>query len=228
MPSLLLIDDDKDVLILNRNFFLHEGFEVKVSQNIQNACNILKTYKPDCIVLDVMMPGIDGFTGLPEIQKLSLAPIIFLTGLVQEENKIKGLLLGANDYMIKPYSLKELSARIQVQIRLHQPATSIATTRISYPPFTLDIPAHKFFYNQTEVILSNREYELLYLLVSNANITMTFEQIGKAMWGIYNESDRRTIMVIASRLRKRIEEYTNDTDIIETVWSQGYIYNPKK
>lgn len=221
MSKLLLIDDDTEVLAVNTKYFFKEGYDVKVATNAATGLKVLEDYQADCIILDVMMPGMDGLMACKKIKKLTKTPVIFLTGRSSEDDKINGLLLGADDYMIKPYSLRELSARIQVQIRRSLGSISNATT-ISYPPLLLNLAKHKAFYNNEEILLSNREYELLYLLVSKPNDTITFEDIGSSMWGTYSDTDRRTIMVIASRLRKKLEEYVGLSELVETVWSKGY------
>lgn len=221
MPKLLLIDDDSEVLVVNRKYFTREGYEVKIASSAMGGIRLLKTFPADCIILDVMLPGMDGFSACKRIKTMSKAPIIFLTGRTQEDDKINGLLLGADDYMIKPYSLRELSVRIKVLIRRLSASGSDSMT-ISYPPLMLDLFKRKALYNEEEILLSNREYELLYLLLSNPNQTVTFEEIGKTMWGSYCDADRRTIMVTASRLRKKLEEYTGLSEFIETVWSKGY------
>ncbi|HWT76658.1 MAG TPA: response regulator transcription factor [Mobilitalea sp.] len=221
MPKLLLIDDDKEVLTINKKYFAKEGYEVRLATSALGGLKALTEFTADCIVLDVMMPGMNGFQAFQKIKALSKAPVIFLTGRSFEEDKIRGLLLGADDYIIKPYSLRELAARIQVQIR--RSFGSVAnSTAISYPPLQLDLTKHKAFYNSEEILLSNREYDLLYLLASKPNETVTFEDIGMSMWGTYSEMDRRTIMVTASRLRKKLEDYIGLPEMVETVWSQGY------
>jgi len=221
MSRVLLIDDDTEVLAVNQKYFMKEGYEVKTATSAASGIEVLKAFQADCIVLDVMMPGIDGFKAYEKIKTLTMAPVIFLTGRASEDDKINGLLLGANDYIIKPYSLRELSARIQVQIRRSQGSISDAT-KISYPPLLLDLAIHKAFYNEEEIPLSNREYELLYLLVFRPNETVTYKDIGSSMWGLYSETDRRTIMVTASRLRKKFDNYVGLSEFIETVWSKGY------
>lgn len=226
MSKLLLIDDDTEVLAVNKRYFLKEGYEVKAVINAMNGIQMLKEFKADCILLDVMLPGINGFDACKQIRTITNAPIIFLTGRTSEDDKINGLLLGADDYVIKPYSLRELSARIQVQIRRHAGNTSTSTT-ISYPPLLLNLGTHKAFYNEEEIPLSNREYELLYHLVSHPNETITFEEIGEAIWGTYTDNDRRTIMVTASRLRKKFESFIGLSEIIETVWSKGYKFRTR-
>lgn len=227
MSKLLLIDDDIEVLAVNKKYFTKEGYEVKVATGAAAGIKVLTEFQADCIVLDVMMNGIDGFMACKKIKTLTKAPIIFLTGRSGENDKVKGLLLGAEDYIIKPYSLRELSARIQVQIRRSHGPVSDATT-ISYPPLLLNLPKHKAFYNSEEILLSNREYELLYLLATKPNETITFEDIGNSMWGKYCDTDRRTIMVTASRLRKKLDDYIGLSEFIETVWSKGYKLVVKK
>lgn len=230
MYSILLVDDDKEVLSINLKYFKQLNYDVHTAFNAQSAIKMLKDYTPDCIVMDVMMPGIDGFTACERIKTTCKAPIIFLTGKDSEDDKIHGLLLGADDYMIKPYSLRELEARIQVLIRRYQ-ATSNETTNntLCFPPLTIDVSRHKTFFEENEEIsLSNKEFDFLYLLASSPNRIYTFEEIGQEIWGGYLESDRKTIMVTASRLRKKLAVYPQMEDMIETVWSKGYQFIGKR
>ncbi len=228
MSNLLLIDDDKEVLTINMRYFQKEGYTVKATTGGNSALKLIPDFKPDCIVLDVMMPNMDGFTVCEKIKELSDAPIIFLTGKTEEDDKIKGLLLGADDYMIKPYSLRELSARIQVLIRRYGAVkTATPSNILSFPPLSLDIASHKAYYNEEEILLSSREYELLFYLASKPGTTVTFEELGEAMFSTYTESDRRTVMVTASRLRKKLDLYVGLADMIDTVWSKGYKFNAK-
>lgn len=227
MYKLLLIDDDKEVLTINMKYFKQLNYEVKAVTNARNALKLISDYTPDCIVMDVMMPGMDGFSACSKIRDICNAPIIFLTGRDSEDDKVHGLLLGADDYMVKPYSLRELEARIQVLIRrFHISAASSATT-LSFPPLTIYKSRHKAFYNDEEISLSNKEYDFLCLLASSPGKIFTFEEIGNAIWNGYIESDRKTIMVTASRLRKKLDSYTGLSGYIETVWSQGYRFNSK-
>lgn len=227
MAKLMLIDDDKEVLAINYKFFQKKGYEVSACTSAIQALKVLPTQQPDCIVLDVMLPQMDGFQAFPKIRKLTKAPVIFLTGRTEENDKINGLLLGADDYMVKPYSLRELEARIMVQLRKNQVSSS--KNHLEFPPLSIDVTSHKVFYNATEeIILSNREYEFLYLLATHPRETLPFASIGEMLWGTYSDSDRRTIMVIASRLRKKICSYSGLENLIETVWSQGYKFIPKQ
>lgn len=227
MYKLLLIDDDKEVLTINMKYFKQLDYEVKSVSNARNALKLLSTYIPDCIVMDVMMPGMDGFSACTKIREICSVPIIFLTGRDSEDDKVQGLLLGADDYMVKPYSLRELEARIQVLIRRFHISSSTSSSILNFPPLTIDKAKHKAFYNDEEISLSNKEYDFLYLLASSPGKIFTFEEIGNAIWNGYIDSDRKTIMVTASRLRKKLDSYTGLSDYIETVWSQGYKFNSK-
>ncbi|MEE1008138.1 MAG: response regulator transcription factor [Agathobacter sp.] len=230
MANLLLIDDDKEVLAVNAKYFSQNGFDVKYAENAINGLKILKTWKADCILLDIMMPGMDGFEACKRIRKITNAPIIILSGRTSEDDKVNGLIYGADDYVIKPYSLRELNARIHVQIRRSKEALALkaSSNTISYPPITMDLAQHKVYYDDEELSLSNREYELMHILIKKPNTPVTFEEIGNELFGSYVETDRRTIMVTASRLRKKLQEYDEMNELIETVWSKGYLFKTKK
>lgn len=228
MSKLLLVDDDIDVLNINKKYFHQLKYDVKVATDAEKAIELLSSFKPECIVMDVMMPGMDGFKACQQIRSKYDIPIIFLTGKDTEDDKINGLLIGADDYMVKPYSLRELDARIQVQIRKHQMLQQSASSNIlEYPPLSLDLVKHKAFYQVEEILLSNKEFDLLHLLAASPNQVFTFEDIGNKLWGGYIESDRKTIMVTASRLRKKLDTYPGLSNFIQTVWSKGYQFVPK-
>lgn len=225
MSNILFVDDDYDFLEINARYFTKEGHIVKISTNPDNTIRLIKNFQPDCIVLDVMMPKINGFEVCKRIRTFSKVPIIFLSARTGEDDRIKGLILGGDDYLVKPFSFRELSARIKVQLR-HNSITD--SNRINYPPLFLDIKQHKAFYNNEDLLLSNREYDLLLLLITNSNQVVTYETISNQIWGVYTENDRKTIMVIASRLRKKLDPYHELSNAIESVWSKGYIFHTKQ
>lgn len=228
MHRLLFIDDDKEVLTINKRFLSNNGYQVEAISNPGTTIATFSSFKPDCIILDIMMPSINGYQLCKSIREISTVPIILLSGRVNEEDKIKGLLLGADDYITKPYSLKELTARIYANIRRHQISKSnLYSTKLFYPPLTINKLEHKVYYNNEEIFLSNREYTLLLELASRPNEVITFQQLGQCLWSTYTEDDRRTIMVNVSRLRKKLETYIGLENLIETVWSKGYKFIPK-
>ena len=226
MNLLYFIDDDKDVLLINKKYFKNAGYEVSTFENANTAISAIKKQKPNCIILDVMMPGLDGFDALPKIRKLCDSPIIFLSGKDSEDDRIKGLLSGADDYMVKPYSLGELSARIQLQIR--KKVSVVDTSVLSYPPLAINTQKHKVYYYEEEIGLSNKEYDLLLLLATKSGKAVTYEEIGKALYNTYLDEDRRSIMVLTSRLRKKLGLYTGLGNAIESIYGKGYCFTLKQ
>lgn len=233
MYKILLIDDDAEVLDITKKFLLKEGYQVATCTSPLKAIAVLKKQPCDCIVLDVMMPEMNGFDACAKFREFTDTPIIFLTGKSSEDDRINGLMQGADDYLIKPCSLKELSLRIQALLRRRQAVSTAAAsvlpaTTLSFPPLQIDTLEHKVYCNEEEIALSNREFSLLQLLVSNPEKTITFEEIGTKIWGAYAEADRRSIMVNTCRLRKKLEAYPELDGMVETVWSEGYKFIPKK
>lgn len=229
MADLLLIDDDIDVLEINRKYLTGEGFTVHTADTPEKGISLAKKLNPSCIVLDVMMPGMDGFEVCRQIRTFSAAPIIFLTGKSSEDDKITGLFTGADDYLVKPYGLRELTARIQALLRRAsmQAAPVTDTNVLTFRDLTIDKLAHKAIYKGEDLCLANREYEVLLYLATHPNQDVTFEELGTALFGVYSEEDRRSVMVNVSRLRKKMTiDYTLE-NMIETVWSKGYRFISK-
>ena len=228
MYRILMIDDDTEVLELNQKYFKAEGYAVKTASTAMEAIAFLHQYEADCIILDVMMPGMDGFTACAQIRKLTHAPIIFLTGKTEEDDKIRGLSAGADDYVIKPYSLRELSARINAHIKRNSFSQKDSNSNmLTIGPLSLDVVHHRAFYLEQQIELANREYELLYLFMTHPDVIMTFEEIGTALSGSYLDGDRRTVTVLTSRLRKRFESFPDLAEAIQTIWAKGYMFHIK-
>lgn len=224
MATLLMIDDDTEVLEINKKFFTEQGYKVVTTDKPMECTALMKAHKPDCIVLDVMMPEIDGYTLCSVIRKTSSVPIIFLTGKGSEDDKINGLVTGADDYIIKPYSLKELKARIDVVLRRVSMMNkeSEAAGKLVFGNLTIDKMGHKALFKDEDLELTNREYEVLLYMAERPNKEVTFEELGTQLFGFYSDSDRRSVMVNVSRLRKKMEIDFELENMIETVWSKGY------
>lgn len=229
MAKLLLVDDDTEVLEINQKYLTAEGYTVYVSSDSLKSIEIAKRYHPDCILLDIMMPGMDGYRLCSELRKFTTAPIIFLTGKSSEDDKVNGLLTGADDYIVKPYSLRELKARVDVILRRvsRTPAHTTDTGRLTFHNLIIDRLEHKVFYKTEDLMLSNREYEVLLYLALHPNQEISFEELGTALFGSYQESDRRSVMVNVSRLRKKMAVDFELENMIETVWSKGYKFIAK-
>lgn len=225
MSEVVLVDDDEEVLSINHKYLSKEGYLIRSFKSAKQAVEYVKENPVDCVVLDVMMPQMNGFSACSEIRKFSDVPIIFLSGKTEEDDKVKGLVLGADDYVEKPYRLKELSTRIMVNVRRRSLATKNEKQEnvINLPALKIDMTSHRVFYRgKDEIPLTNQEYELLLYMASNPNKEITFREIGELLRGSYMESDRRIVMVNVSRLRKKLEEYAELSNMIETVWSKGY------
>lgn len=223
MERVLLVDDDKEVLHVNQEFLKGKGYEVKVAVSSEEALKVASAFLPHCIVLDIMMPGADGFETLEKLRKITQVPVLFLTGRTEEADRIKGLMSGAVDYVTKPCSLEELALRIQIHITRYRGVTG-QTGVLEFPPLRIELLNHRVFYREEEILLSNKEYELLVCLAKHNREVMTFEQIGKELLGGYIEADRRNIMMNASRLRKKMEGFLGLENMIETVWGKGYCF----
>jgi DNA-binding response OmpR family regulator len=225
MIKILMIDDDTEVLEINRKFFEENDCKVAISDKAKEGLKLVSSFNPDCILLDVMMPEMDGLTLCREIRKVTTVPVLFLSGKVSESDKLEGFEAGGDDYIEKPYSLREVYARIQAHVRRNtttKQKTKAPKMIIDLNPFTINLESHKLFYNDEEIILSNKEYDLMLFLAQNRGMLITFEEIGMKLWGTYVENDRRNVMVNVSRLRKKIESQTGVDNLIETVWSKGY------
>lgn len=223
MAEILLIDDDREVLEINRKYLTGEGFTVYTADSPRKGIAYAKKLSPDCILLDVMLPEMDGYEVCRRIRSFSAVPVLFLTGRGTEDDKIDGLTSGGDDYIVKPYSLRELKAKIDVILRrMNQLHAASESHILTFGSLSIDRVAHKAFFQGTDLNLANREYEVLLYLAEHPDREVTFEELGTALFGSYQENDRRSVMVNVSRLRKRFEGNYELENRIETVWSRGY------
>ncbi len=223
MYKILMVDDDKEVLELNRHFFEKNNCTVETCFKAEEAMEIVEKFKPDCILLDIMMPVIDGYALCKKMRRITNVPILFLSGKVSEDDKIKGFECGADDYIEKPYSIREVYVRIISNIRRRMAFVKEKNNNIiSIPPLSIDKENHKVTYMGEEIQFSNREFEFLLFFAKRPDEELTFEEIGKGIWGTYTENDKKSIMVNVSRIRKKLLDYTGADNIIETVWAKGY------
>lgn len=223
MPGelILLVDDDREILEIHSRFLSGKGYQVLTAENPIDALALLREHRVACIVLDVMMPKMDGFEAYPLIRKLTPAPVLFMTGRTSDEDRIRGLMMGADDYIIKPCSLEELSLRIAINIRKSR-VLQTSSDALEFPPLRIELNNHSVYCGDEKISVANREYDLLLLFARHAGETVTFEEIGTALNGSYLDSDRQTVMVTTSRLRKKLDQYPGLEGKIETVWGKGY------
>lgn len=231
MYNLLLIDDDEEVLILNKTYFSKKGYAVKIASSAQEGMNTLNEFSPDCILLDVMMPETDGFKACKNMRQITNAPILFLTGKADEHSKVNGLMIGGDDYIVKPYALVELEARILANVRRYKQSPDRSQNKITLPPIEIDLLEHTVYARSENIGLSGREYELMLLFAQKhlKKEIVTFETLGKKMWGVYRKEDHAVITLSVSRLRKKLLLYLKENECyIETIRGKGYALKIRK
>lgn len=223
MSKLVMIDDDAEVLSINQKYLTGAGFTVYTAVSPKEGILSIRKNLPDCVLLDVCLPEADGYRVCRYIRSFSSVPILFLTARGGEEDVVLGLTCGGDDYLVKPYSLRELKARVDLLIRRRRQLVQASSNlMLSIGNLSIDKVAHKAFYLEQDLGLANREYEVLLYLAEHPDRDVTFEELGTALFGVYRENDRRSVMVNVSRLRKRFEGKYELENRIETVWSKGY------
>ncbi|AKP68209.1 response regulator transcription factor [Companilactobacillus ginsenosidimutans] len=216
--KILCVDDEPAILELIEYNLQTNGYQVEHATDGQMALDKLEQGKFDLVLLDQMLPKVDGLHVLKKLRsKGDLTPVIFLTAVDTEENKIDGLVSGADDYVTKPFSVKELLARIEVVLRRTQ--KSADAKRI----FELNKSLKSLNMDGTDISLTRKEYELLEFLIKNKGIVVSRDQIFENVWGINSNSQIRMVDIQISHLRDKIERDTKDPQIIKTVHGFGYI-----
>lgn len=219
--KILLVDDDTDILEINRAFLESEGYEVVTATNIAQTMEKVKLHNFDCIVLDVMLPDGSAFELPPRISVYSDAPIIFLTAREQVEDRIQGFKVGADDYITKPYSLPELSLRINAHIRRNMKSEGFL---MEFPPLKINIKTREVTLKDNPVHLTNREFDILRLLAETPNVIVPFARIYSHVWGDDSACDNHLVMVNISYLRKKMEKIAPEITFVKTEWGIGYSF----
>ncbi|WP_252244650.1 MULTISPECIES: response regulator transcription factor [unclassified Clostridium] len=227
MFNVLIIDDEVEIVELIEVYLVNEGYKVFKAYNGSDGINIINEKKIHLVVLDVMMPGIDGFQVCMKIRKDYNIPIIMLSAKSQDVDKIQGLSTGADDYMIKPFNPMELIARVKSQIRRYvflneKSNKSNDIDIIEFKDITINKKNHKVLFLGKELKLTPIEYEILLLLANNLGTVFSAEDIFKEVWKEKYFEGNNTVMVHIWRLREKIEENPKEPKIIETVWGVGY------
>ena len=227
--KILLVDDDPNIRQLVNLYLEKEGFEVEMSDRGDAALARFKASPPDLMLLDVMLPGMDGWQVLREARKASNVPIIMLTAKDETFDKVLGLELGADDYIAKPFDMKELVARIKAVIRRYQsPAEPAESNKaLTFPGLTVNISQYTVTYMGKELEMPPKELELLNFLASHPNQVFTREQLLEQVWGYDYFGDSRTVDVHVKRLREKLTEGEKLGWQIKTVWGVGYKFEVK-
>lgn len=226
--KILIVDDDANIAELISLYLTKEFYEVQIVEDGEKALQVFDTFQPNLILLDLMLPGIDGYQVCREIRTRSNVPIIMLSAKGEIFDKVLGLELGADDYMIKPFDSKELVARVKAVLRRFQPVRPDAapTSRlVQYPDLIINQTNYSVIYKGNTVDMPPKELELLYFLASSPNQVFTREQLLDHIWGYEYIGDTRTVDVHIKRLREKIKDHASWR--LATVWGIGYKFEVK-
>lgn len=224
LGKVLIVDDDENICEVINMYLLNGGYETRSAHNGKEAVDLFLDFKPDIVLLDIMLPKMDGIEVLKWIRKNSEIPVIMLTAKGDTFDKVLALELGADDYIVKPFEPKELMARIKAVMRRYNYDEKNSET-INYPDLIIDASSYNVVYKGEEIKMPPKEFELLNYLAINKNKVFTREQLLCEVWGYDYPGDSRTVDVHIKRLREKISGGVNWQ--IETVWGVGYKFEVK-
>ncbi len=228
--KILIVDDDENIAELISLYLMKECFDTMMVHNGEEALRAFDSYSPNLVLLDLMLPGIDGYQVCREIRTKSNTPIIMLSAKGEVFDKVLGLELGADDYIIKPFDSKELVARVKAVLRRYQPAKAEApaankTKCVNYPGIEINLTNYSVIVDGNNVDMPPKELELLYFLAASPNQVFTREQLLDQIWGYEYIGDTRTVDVHIKRLREKIKDHERWS--LATVWGIGYKFEVK-
>lgn len=228
--KILIVDDDNNIAELISLYLTKECYDTKIVNDGAEALVAFEQYRPNMILLDLMLPGLDGYQVCREIRTKSNVPIIMLSAKGEIFDKVLGLELGADDYIMKPFDSKELVARVKAVLRRFQPPkveeAPIDIKCVEYPNLIVNLSNYSVMYHGQIIDMPPKELELLYFLASSPNQVFTREQLLDHIWGYEYIGDTRTVDVHVKRLREKIKD--DDTWSLSTVWGIGYKFEVKE
>ncbi|MBC2581398.1 response regulator transcription factor [Clostridium sp. DJ247] len=227
MKRILIVEDDLSIAELQKDYLELEGFEVTICTDGVKGLNTMKEDKFDLLILDVMLPKIDGFRILRSIQADKDIPVLMVSAKKEEIDKIKGFNLGADDYITKPFSPSELVARVKSHIQNYERikskfASKTKSNIISIRGLEITKDSRQTFVNGSEVNLAQKEFDLLLYMAENPNRVFSREELFERVWGLDALGDTSTVTVHIGRVREKIESSPSNPQYIETVWGAGY------
>ncbi|RRJ66045.1 DNA-binding response regulator [Paenibacillus oralis] len=235
MKCVLIVEDDKEIAAIERDYLEIHHIKAEIAPDGVKALDMLKAKRYDLLLLDVMMPFKDGFELCKEIRNVYDVPILLVTAKTESVDRIRGLGLGADDYISKPFDPAELVARVKSHLARYERLTSGSKDREALPKGTEEVIAvedlyivpqgYKVFVRGEEVKLTTREFELLLFLSSNPNIVFSKEKLFERIWGGDYIGDNATVTVHINRIRSKIEKDSSNPQYIDTVWGAGYRFN---
>ncbi len=220
--KILVVDDEANICDMLRIYLENEGYEVKTASDGAEGINFFKMYEPDLVLLDIMLPKKDGWQVCREIREMSSKPVIMITAKGDVFDKVLGLELGADDFVVKPFDLKELSARIKAVLRRYYAHDNQQSDEvIKFDNIEISFDKYELKLRGERVDIPPKELQLLYFLASNYNHVFTRDQLLDKVWGFDYLGDSRTVDVHVKRLREKLEG-VSDKWLLKTVWGVGY------
>ncbi|MHB9923132.1 response regulator transcription factor [Clostridium botulinum] len=221
--KILIVDDDKTIVEFLQIFLIKEGYEVRISYNGEEALDKIRSEQFNLILMDIMMPKLDGFGAIKGIKKLTNIPIIFLTAKDSQQDKIKGFISGCDDYITKPFDLVELSLRVSAILK--RVSTSVVEENediIKVKDLELNLKEHTLYKEKNEIKLTPKEFDILFLLARNKGRIFPSSEIYERVWGQeFLENDNRLLTHIRN-LREKLSDTVKNSKYIKTVWGVGY------
>jgi DNA-binding response OmpR family regulator len=225
MKTILIVEDELNIAELEKDYLEIEGFTVEIESNGDQALSRCREKNYDLIVLDLMLPGLDGFEICRRIRKYSTVPIIIISAKTEDMDKIRGLGLGADDYMVKPFSPLEMVARVKAHIARHERLLGFrpdSGDEIEIKGLVINRSSRRVMLNGQEIAFSSKEFDLLVFMAQNPNRVLTKEQIYINIWGEDAYGDLTTVAVHIRKIREKIEADPSNPQYLETVWGAGY------
>lgn len=223
MSKILIIEDDENILELEKDYLEASGFDVEYA--VDGSIGLKKALSANysLILLDIMLPGTNGFEICKKIREEKDIPILLVSAKKEELDKIEGLGLGADDYVVKPFSPSELVARVKAHIARYERLTSTPEPSVvTFEQLSLNKDSGEAFYCGKELNLTKKEFEVLYLMVGAPDNVFTKNELFEKVWGYDSLGDTSTLTVHINRLRDKLKEVSPDTDYIKTIWGRGY------
>ena len=224
--KILVVDDDTNICELLRLYLEKEGYETIVVNDGEAALEAAAKHNPDMLLLDIMLPKLDGWQVCREIRKSSAVPIIMLTAKGETFDKVLGLELGADDYVTKPFDAKEVVARVKAVLRRSHPEDSGSVKEVRYDKLVINLTNYELIVDGKQIDTPPKELELIYHLASNPNRVYTRDQLLDEVWGFDYYGDSRTVDVHVKRLREKLEGVSPNWSL-KTVWGVGYKFELK-
>ncbi|SFA88621.1 two-component system, OmpR family, response regulator MprA [Cohnella sp. OV330] len=221
-PHILVIDDDDKITSLLRRSLAFEGYEVSTASNGPAGLGIVADKSADLVILDVMMPGIDGWEVCRRLRTAGMnVPVLMLTAKDDVQDRVKGLDLGADDYLVKPFALEELMARVRALMR-RRPESSGENNRLRFDDLVLDVDGREAIRGDNRIELTAKEFDLLHLFMQNPKRVLSRDQIMDKIWGYDYSGESNVLEVYVAMLRQKLEEF-GDKRLIQTVRGAGYV-----